>query len=501
MLFGAATDPGQVSAALESRYRLRIDPPTPARWTCLDTADWRLHRTGMSLRDTRRGRRSELVLSDGACEPIVARSPGRYWPRRIDTLPASAVRDRIAPAVGVRALLPLAEVDVRSLEVRVLDIEEKTRVRVRVDQQWLLGHGRTPLPLRVSVLPVRGYERDGQRCADMLGESFETLPADGSATTAAFVAAGHVPGQPAPLQLDAQAPAAVSLALVLQRWIDVIDAARPGVLADIDTEYLHDMRTAVRATRSLIRMTGDTLTEAQAAHFAAEFAWLGHLTGPLRDVDVALIELGGGADVDVTGLEDLDPLRRHLAAQRRRALRSVRAGLESARGVQLGNTWRATLAALPANEPPGPSTAAVSGAMAHAAYRRIVKAAAPVTPQTPAEELHRLRRRCKRMRYLLDGYASVYESESHREVLRSLKSLQDCLGVIQDVDVRRHQLSSLAATLTQRGTSAETVLAMGALRERTMQHDIAARQILARRLKRFCGARTKARVDELATQS
>ncbi|HEY7007941.1 MAG TPA: CHAD domain-containing protein [Jatrophihabitantaceae bacterium] len=503
LLFGAATDPGQVSTALEERYALRIDAPTLARWTCLDTADWRLHRTGMTLRDARQGRRGQLLLSWGARESVTAPSPARHWPRRVDTLPDSPVRRRIAPAVGVRALLPLAEVDVRSLMLRVIDDEDKTRVRVRVDQQRVAGVRRTVLPLRVVVTPLRGYERDGQRCAELLGESIGALAEADTSATVAFVAAGHMPGQPAvpPPGLDPQAPAVKSLALVLRRWIDVIDSVRPGVLADIDIEYLHDMRTAVRATRSVLRLAEDLLSDSRAAQLAAEFSWLAELTTPLRDLDVSLLELDGRGDTDLRGIDHLEPLRKHLAKQRRRALRTVRAGLESERGTRLSANWHAAVTALAAPtavESEGPSTRAVAGEQARVAYRRIVKAAAHVTADTPPEELHGLRRRCKRMRYLLDSYASVYPAGPHREVLSALKSLQDCLGAIQDVDVQRQQLSDLAATLTRAGTSAETVLAMGALRDRSLRRDAAARRVLARRLERFCGPVTRDRVRELA---
>jgi CHAD domain-containing protein len=501
LLFGTATDPGQVSDALASRYRVRIEPPSAARWICLDTADWRLHKAGMTLRDTRRGRLGTLLLSDGAPVPLTAPSPARRWPRRVDTMPASAVRDRIAPAVGVRALLPLAEVDVRSLTLRLLDGEEKTRVRVEVAQQRLAGARRAPLPLRVVVSPLRGYERDGERCAQLLTESMNPLADGFDAAAAAFAAAGYAPGLPAvtPLRLDPDASATESLTGVLRRWIDIIDAVRPGVLADTDIEYLHEMRASIRATRSLLRLGAELLPEARTAHFAEEFAWLGRLTTPLRDLDVYLFELSGQGDTDLTGLVDLDPLRKLLATRRRRALAELRAGLESPRGVVMSATWHAALDQIAAPEVQGPSTRAAAAALAQKAYRRIVRAAREVTDQTPPDDLHRLRRRCKRMRYLLDGYASVYVRDPHREVLTALKSLQDCLGDIQDVDVQRRHISELATTLSRRGGPPQTLMAMGALRDRSLQRDAEARRTMARRLARFCGKKTRAQVAALGS--
>ena len=501
LMFGPATDPGQVTAALGRRYDIRIEAPVAGRWTCLDTADWRLFRAGLTLRDVREGRRGRLVLTPVDGDSLTAPIPVVHWPRRVESLPASEIRDRIADLVDVRALLPLVEVDVRTLVLRLLDDEGKTRVRVHVDQQRLTGERPAPLPLRVSIAPLRGYERDGRRCADLLAESGAPLPDAGNAAAVAFAAAGLVPGRPAAATptLDPQAPALDSIAAVLRRWIDVIDAARPGALADVDIEYLHDLRTAVRATRSVLRLSADLLPETHTTHFATEFAWLGALTTPLRDLDVALLELTGRGDVDLAGLDaDLEPVRRHLTNERRRALRAFRAGLDSARGTRLSPDWRAALDQLSAPQlPGGPTTVEVAAEQARTAYKRVVKAAAPVDRDTPPDHLHGLRRRCKRMRYLLDGYASVLATEPQREVLTALKALQDCLGEIQDVDVQRLQLATIAATLAKRGAPVPTLLAIGALRERLLARDAAARRTLARRLQRFTGAATRARVEEL----
>jgi CHAD domain-containing protein len=501
LLFAASGDPGQVFAALSARYAVHAEPANMSSWTYLDTVDWRLHRTGMTLRDTRRGSAGELVLSTDTWERIAVPSRVRSWPRRVEALPTSTVRERIAPAVGVRALLPLAQMNVRSMPLRLTDDSDKTRVRVRVDQQRLGGSGSQPLPLRVLVVPLRGYERDADRCADLLIESMPHLDTRDTMATIAMTAAGYSPGQPAvpKLVLDPTAPAAESVSYVLRRWMDIIDAARPGVLDDLDPEYLHELRTAVRAIRSILRLAGAQLPETQAARFAAEFAWFGRLTTPLRDIDVYLLELAGRGAVDVSDLDGLAPLRQHLARRRTNALRTLRSDLRSARGERLSADWRRTLDALGALRVGGPSTREIAAIHAQTAYRRIRNAAAPVTAQTPADELHRLRRRCKRMRYLLDSYESVYEPQPHRAVLSALKKLQDCLGDIQDSDVQRGHLLDIAATLAGRGAPVTTVLEMGALRDRTSARDDAARHDLTRRLQRFTAPAMRTHVRALTT--
>ena len=213
---------------------------------------------------------------------------------------------------------------------------------------------------------------------------------------------------------------------------------------DIDPEFLHELRTSVRATRSMLTLCGSLIPGGHAERFAAEFRWLGEITTPVRDLDVNLLQLAGQGDVDVAGLDDLGPLRQHLMRRRRTAMRAMRAGLESSRGSRLGGDWRTVLEHLAASDVPGPSTASVAAAQALLAYRRIVKAATPVTASTHPDHLHSLRRRCKRMRYLLDGFASVYGPRAQRDVVSALKKLQDCLGDIQDSDVQRRHLAESA---------------------------------------------------------
>ena len=45
-------------------------------------------------------------------------------------------------------------------------------------------------------------------------------------------------------------PAPVAVARLLLRLLDTCESNVDGVLRDIDTEFLHDLRVAVRRTRS-----------------------------------------------------------------------------------------------------------------------------------------------------------------------------------------------------------------------------------------------------------
>ena len=87
-------------------------------------------------------------------------------------------------------------------------------------------------------------------------------------------------------------PAAAAVAAVLTALLDTLEANVPGTIRDIDTEFLHDLRVAVRRTRSALKLAGDVLPGGWPRRFRPEFKWLGDLTTPTRDLDVYLLGYG-----------------------------------------------------------------------------------------------------------------------------------------------------------------------------------------------------------------
>ena len=55
------------------------------------------------------------------------------------------------------------------------------------------------------------------------------------------------------------------MATVLTALLDTLEANVPGTMRDIDTEFLHDLRIAVRRTRSALKLAGDVLPPAWPA--------------------------------------------------------------------------------------------------------------------------------------------------------------------------------------------------------------------------------------------
>jgi CHAD domain-containing protein len=183
---------------------------------------------------------------------------------------------------------------------------------------------------------------------------------------------------------------------------------------------------------------------------------------------------------------------------RARAHRELASGLRSARFGHLLRDWRETLgatAAAPARKPTAGRLAAASIAAAH---RRVLDGGAAITPASPAQSLHDLRKGCKELRYLLEIFAPVYEPGAAWRAVRELKGLQDCLGEFQDTDVQRGELRSFAAAmLDQRLATAPALLAMGEIAASLARRQQAARTEFAGRFREFASPAGQARIVSL----
>jgi hypothetical protein len=98
----------------------------------------------------------------------------------------------------------------------------------------------------------------------------------------------------------------------------------------------------------------------------------------------------------------------------------------------------------------------------------VVKAATRAGRTGVAADFHRLRIRCKRLRYSLEFTAGVYGGRTE-PFTKKLAKLQDSLGLMQDAEVATARLLELATASPPDGGGGlppRTVFAMGAVAER-----------------------------------
>jgi CHAD domain-containing protein len=493
-----------VLAALAPRFTLgAAGRPRTVRRTWLDTFDWRLHRAGLTLEYLTGPRPAELVLSTAAGDLVSQPASRLTWPALAEDLPPGPVTAVIAPLAGIRALLPAARATSAIQDLRVLNADTKTVAWIRADRTAVNHPVAVQLPARLQVTAVRGYQLQAQRIGEELAAAAGVNGHPGRPLDAALAAAGQraeAYSNKINVQLGPDMAARAALRAVLLQLLDTLETNVPGTIRDIDTEFLHDLRVAVRRTRSALKLAGEALPASLTARFRAEFKWLGDLTTPTRDLDVYLLNYDEKADALVSATPaELEPFHAHLARRRVIEQRSLTRGLRSARFSRLTCEWRAALTGLTVPRT-GERAADLATMRLRRAHRRVLRQGGAISADSPAEQLHDLRKRCKELRYLLEIFASLFDPQAYQRALKDLKGLQDCLGEFQDRQVQQEELREFAGQMMAgRDVPATALLAMGELAGGIGRAQRRARDEFAERFGEFASPASDRRFQELTS--
>ncbi len=238
---------------------------------------------------------------------------------------------------------------------------------------------------------------------------------------------------------------------ILLLLLDAIESNEAGTRDGVDIEYLHDFRVAVRRTRSALAQIKGVLPKDVVSRYKKEFAWLGRLTTPTRDLDVFLSCLAGYREILPPDMrQGFEPFGDYLRAQRAVEQAVLAEGIASERFRTLAREWRAFLEETVAEKQQRRRAARPVLGLARAriwrVYGRAVLDGRAVHTKSPALVIHELRKTCKKLRYLIEFFQSLFPDERVEQLVAALKNLQDDLGEFQDFEVQLEILQEYRAT-------------------------------------------------------
>jgi CHAD domain-containing protein len=351
----------------------------------------------------------------------------------------------------------------------------------------------------VEIDEIEGYAKHARLACDVLEQRLGLDRVDGDlvaiTTAAAGVDRAGFSGSPT-VPLDPAMPAIDGFRAVLANLADTIVANWEGTIDRLDPEFLHDLRVAVRRTRTIVTQGKKVLPPAVVEQAGERFASLGSLTGPARDLDVYLIEWHSYTEpLGADAMDALEPVRAVLERRRDAAHAALGAAMRSDEAAELMAAWQAWL-----NEPIGDEAPNVHAerALGNVVAKRLGRVHATLVedgrrigPDTAAAEIHDLRKDAKKLRYLLECCASLVPNGPRKAFVRPLKALQDNLGEHQDAEVHIATLRAVAGELHDLGASSDTMIAIGQLTERLDQQRLAARAEFSRRFAAYDSKSTR----------
>ena len=490
---------------LRGRGQVDRHPPTTTERLYFDTFDGRLHRAGLSLEGSvgAGGRPVRLTLHEAGGPTSTAVASGSAERLFLTDVEPGALHDRLAGVVDVRALLPQARARIRRTTTSLRNREGKIVVRLAFEEAFVLRRGRDPVVLgtRLAVIPVLGY---GAALARTIGalESMTGLarPAQTLADEVIEAAGGRPSGVSSkvdvPLRPGMRADDA-TLALC-RRLAEVVDMNLPGTLADLDSEFLHDLRVAIRRTRSLLREMKGVLAVADRDRSRVDLRWVQEVTGPTRDLDVLLLEWPDlAAHAGAHAAADLEPIRAELITRRDAGFRQMRSRLKGQRFAAVWSAWKRTIDRNSQTEDDrqranGPlAVERLAGRRVGAVYRDMVHEGRQIDDSTPAEVLHDLRKRGKELRYLLELFGPLWPADAVKPMLSIMKGLQDTLGRFQDNQIQATFLRSVGLDLAGETGGPDALLALGLVIQELARDQRVARQTFAERFAVFAAADTE----------
>jgi CHAD domain-containing protein len=466
----------KVLRTVEPHWQVVVEEGSNRDLRYLDTFDWRLYRAGWTLCATRARGSRKLVLAtrEGEMRQTVA---GLDPPAFARDLPRGRLRETISAVIEPRRLFAQAPMKIHEQIVRILNANEKTVVRLALETRALSKPGREGAPKLLSpvvrVVPVKGYNKERETVSALLAETLGQDTAPESVFSSAMKSAGLTPGDykskwTIPLLPEMRGDEAIRA--VHQILLNTMLVNTDGVRRDLDPEFLHDFRVAIRGTRSLLKQVKGVFPASEVRHFSNEFKWLGAATGRVRDLDVYLLKMEDfRAELPADIREHLKPLDEHLRVHHVKEQRRLARALGSKRYRALIDQWSAFLRN-PVPVEDGSCAGAAQPVLELAAdriwstYRRVWKRARVIENKSSSDALHALRIDCKKLRYLLEFFNSLYPPEEMRLLIRSLKQLQTNLGNFNDCEVQRLTLQRFANEMHREGlASADNLLAMGRL--------------------------------------
>lgn len=444
-------DGGQLIRKLNQDYRIKKEPRRDTSFVIYDTFDWRLYNKSLCLYSSG----NTLFLRKLFQTEIVHSHEFSALPVFIADFPAGALKEVLTPIIKARALLRLVEVYGRSRLNRILNPDNKTVARLIYEEFRLSSGENAPaLTAHIGAGSVKGYPKYCRHLTQRLQQTgFKICRED-----VYFKALESVDKKPGDysakinLKLDPAMPSEEATKVILRFLWQLIKINEAYLVRDIDTEFLHDFRVGIRRTRSALGQVKNVFPPQTTERFKKEFAFAGKLSNRLRDLDVYLLKQNTYKAMLPEALrDDIDPFFDYLREKRSRVFQEVMSGLASKAYKQIAKDWELFLKSPPV-APPAAANARVPIAVLarkriFKRYRAIIKNSQQILENTDDAALHVLRIECKKLRYLMEFFSSLFPRKKVNTLIGQLRKLQDNLGDFHDICVQQEYLINISDEL------------------------------------------------------
>ena len=372
---------------------------------------------------------------------------GRFFLQDIED---DDLRRKLAPYLDARAVFAFSKARLVEHRIAIRNNDRKTVVRWKTLAVEILRKGESSsLGCVCSLESVRGYEAEFAQAVELLecdesgSEGLRSI-AQGLWDCRETIVYGF--GTKIRVSLDAADTCGSEMTVMIADLLQLARSNERGIIDDIDTEFLHDYRVCIRKIRSLLSFLRGVYGENDTEKLKARFSALGGRTNRLRDLDVYLLRRGSymerlpeslksGLSKMFDGIEK-ERKKEHRAISRyfqtkayEKEISSLLDLFRETKSIDSGERFDARVGSEVRN-------------IVLKRYRKVNRIGSKIDSEMPGERIHGLRIHCKKLRYAMELFASIFQ-ESIQHLVKRLKKLQTVLGDYNDCSVQQENLMAI----------------------------------------------------------
>jgi CHAD domain-containing protein len=431
--------------------------------TYYDSFDWRLYKQGLSCEFNRSKQTSSLQITNRKNGELVASTILFDVPSFSKQFNPGKVRQTLEATLEMRALLAICTLECEAYHLNIVNEDGKIVLHLLIEEFELLKN-------RLTLIPVKGYDKVAERIAEMV-TGLGLTAVEKPVLLEVLKLQGRHPkdySSKLDIHLTPEMRADVASKYIFSYLLRTIRLNEQGTIADIDSEFLHDFRVAVRRTRVGLSQIKNVLPEDTLARYREFFSWLGQITGETRDLDVYLLNFEQyKKKLPAVIRQSINPLQHFLTAKKLKSHKQLARKLRSSKYLSILEEWEEYLSSTPPQNPIETDAKLTIKELADKRiwkiYKQVIKEGEVIDQHSLPEALHKLRKTCKKLRYLMEFFQHLYPERRVYKLIKRLKNLQDVLGDYQDYATQQERLQQFSEEMQSINTPSKTFMAMGVL--------------------------------------
>ena len=408
-----------------------------------------------SLRDGTDIGRQELTSSE---------VPQFWW-----EFPDNAMRINLRENADVRALIPLGKLEEERVFFSIQNSEKKNIARLVLHNRTFFPphmHQFNPSSL-ISINPLKGFSTETARIEEKIKTQYHKTSAENVFATL-LGESGYLERLNRiqyPPEIEAHWTICHTVKTAAFHLLDELETHRQGIIDDIDTEFLHDYRVAVRRFRAIVGQLKDELDPDSMDKIRTGLKTISSETGKLRDLDVMILNQQYYTDLVPEQLQNgLTLFFNYIREIRKEAHAAASSYFSSPAYAEIIRNIETTCKK-PANKLCIGGTVSVRQKAATVIEHRFTKLRQKISKFSKNKEIiHKIRIDCKKARYLLELFGQLYPGGGIKKMIKELKRFQTSLGNLHDIFVQHEMLVNSIHDMEQsEWNSPEATAAVGGL--------------------------------------